>query len=63
MLEVCCAAKGNAGAIKDNWGSSMLENERREADVLCARDLVVRGITFCGLITAVFLALLAIQSL
>ncbi|MFL5759255.1 MAG: hypothetical protein ACJ789_05930 [Thermomicrobiales bacterium] len=41
----------------------MSENERREADVLCARDLIVRGITFLGLIVAVLVALLAIQSI
>jgi hypothetical protein len=41
----------------------MTENQRREADVLCARDLVLRGITFVGLIAAVLVALLAIQSI
>jgi hypothetical protein len=44
-----------------SWGSWMTENQRRESDVLCARDLVLRGITFFGLIAAVLLALLAIQ--
>ena len=39
----------------------MTENQRREADVLCARDLLLRAITFFGLIAAVLLALLAIQ--
>jgi hypothetical protein len=43
------------------WGSGMTENQRRESDVLCARDLVLRGITFIGLIVAVLVALLAVQ--
>jgi hypothetical protein len=39
----------------------MTENQRRESDVLCARDLLLRGITFFGLIAAVLAVLLAIQ--
>jgi len=58
---VCCVAEGNAEANAYHWGSWMEENRRRESDVLCARDLVVRGIVFFGLITAALLALLAIQ--
>jgi hypothetical protein len=63
MLVVCCAAKGNAEATGFQWGSRMTENQRREADVLCTRDLLLRGITFIGLIVAVLVALIAIQSL
>jgi hypothetical protein len=41
----------------------MTENQRREADVLCARDLLLRGLTFFGLIALVLVALLAIESI
>jgi hypothetical protein len=41
----------------------MEENRRRELDVLSTRDLVLRGITFIGLIAAVLVALVAIQSI
>jgi len=44
-------------------GLCMEENQRRELDVLNTRDLVVRGITFFGLIAAVLVALVAIQSI
>lgn len=40
----------------------MVENERRAADVVTARDLIVRAVTTIGLIGAALGALLAVQS-